>query len=74
LKERKKTYKKGQLLFHKTSKEKIMFGNWAAEDKACCLDAKKNFIYLTRAQIDNDYQSYSALEKKARETRHGQCW
>ncbi|MFA5879454.1 MAG: hypothetical protein WC860_04685 [Candidatus Margulisiibacteriota bacterium] len=70
----KRKFKKGQLLFHKDTKEKIMFGSWTNENQACCLDAKKNFIYLEADILETDYISYSSLEKKAREQRRGQTW
>ncbi len=72
--ERKKTYKKGMILFNKVTKEKIIFGRWNDDGTAGCITVKKMFLNITREQIDNDYQSYSELERKARDRRKGQCW
>lgn len=70
----KRKYKKGQLLFHKDTKAKIMFGSWNDQNQACCLDDKKNFIYLDQETFEKEYISYSSLEKKAREKRRGETW
>jgi hypothetical protein len=69
-----RTYKKGMMLFHKQTKQKIMFGNWTADKKAVCLTNDKNLLTLSREQLDNDYTSYAELDRLAREKRRGQGW
>ena len=71
----KKTYRKSMLLFNKTTKEKIIFLKWQNKDTASCITQKdKRFLNLSKTKIDNEYESYSALEKQARERSKGQCW
>ena len=70
-----RTYKKGMLLFHKDTKQKIMFGKWNEDKTATCLtQPDRNFVSLTRDQLDTQYTAYSELEKAAREKRRGQGW
>ena len=70
----KRKFKKGQLFFHKETKEKIMFGNIQPDGRICCLDNKRNFIYLEEEVFLKDYISYASLEKEAREKRRYQTW
>lgn len=72
--ERKKTYKKGMVLFHNQTKKKIVFGKWNDDGTAGCVTDDKRFIKLTREEIDQQYTTYSSLDKKYRESRRGQCW
>jgi hypothetical protein len=72
--ERKKTYRKGLLLFNKETKEKIIFGKWNDDIAVCLVQKTKMFLNITRDDLDNKYQSYAELERKAREQRRGQCW
>ncbi len=71
----KRRYVKGLVFFHKTTKQKILFGAWNSDGTASCLNMKdKSFITLTREELDKDYESYADLEKEAREKRRGQAW
>jgi hypothetical protein len=70
----KNTYTKGLKLFHLETKEKIIFMKWLDSNRASCLTESKMFLTLTKEELDNNYQSYAALEKHARDTRRGQCW
>ena len=66
-------YRKGMLLFHKDTKEKIIFGKWN-EDIAACFTESRNFLNVPRKELEENYVSYAALENKAKEKRRGQTW
>lgn len=62
-------------LFHNDTKEQIMFGKWGEPDVASCLKLKtKEFIKISREDLETDYTSYASLDKAYREKRRGQGW
>lgn|GEM_PF-5560854 len=67
--------KKGQLFFHKDSKQKIMFGKWNTDGSAACLTQPQNsFLNLSLDDFENNYISYAEIEKKAKERRRTEGW
>ncbi len=72
---KKQIYKKGMEYFHKETKEKLMFGKWNDNGTANCLNLKtKNFITLTKEQLDTEYTAYSKLDREYREKRKYEGW
>jgi len=71
----KKSYRNKQELIHIATGEKIVFLKWLDEETANCLDKKNmGFIRLSRAELDKEYTTASAIEKTARTKRAGQMW
>ena len=66
--------KKGQYLFHKSTKEKVMFCKWKDENQVILLNSKKAFITILIEDFIENFTSYSELEKQAKERRKFQGW
>ena len=73
-KPKKRIYKKGMELFHKETKFKVVFGKFNEDGSAGCITKDHKFINIPREEMDNDYKSYSEVEKEAKERRRGQAW
>lgn len=72
--EKKRTYRKGLELFHKDTKQKIMFAKWNDDGSAACISKESPFLSIPRETIDNEYISYIEIEKAAKDRRRGQAW
>ncbi len=67
-------YKKGMELSHKDTKAKILFGKWNEDGTALCLTKSKQFVTLSKADLETNYVNLKLLNKQAREKRRGQAW
>lgn len=73
--EKKHSYIKGKEFVHRISRKTVIFGKWNEDSTASCISkSDKLFVNIPRETLDNDYISYSELNKKSRERRRGEGW
>ena len=52
---KKRLYKKGMELFHKETKQKILFGKWNEDGSGACMTKDLEFLTVEREVLDTDY-------------------
>jgi hypothetical protein len=70
----KNVYKNGTEFIHKETKKRVRFLKWLDDATANCIDKEMNFMQLTREDLDQNYQSVSAMNKSINERRRNQMW